>query len=274
MKKYLVVGIGLFVIGCNDTNNADTSSSNNDAAGNTAIAATTTLNYSIQKVYPHDTTAYTQGLVWYNNRLVEGTGLRGKSVLYQMDDQLKSFGKKVNLELPYFGEGITVFDGKIYQLTWEEHAVFVYDATTFKKINTLNWPYEGWGLTHNDTSLIVSTGSSNLYFVNPVDFSIQKTLGVYNEYGYQSMLNELEYVDGKIFANIYGQNDIVVIDPNTGRIMNKIDCSNLLAQAKVNYNPLTIDAGFVLNGIAYKKSTNTYFITGKCWPVIVEVKLN
>ena len=274
MKKYLVVGIGLFVIGCNDTNNADTSSSNNDAAGNTAIAATTTLNYSIQKIYPHDTTAYTQGLVWYNNRLVEGTGLRGKSVLYQMDDQLKSFGKKVNLELPYFGEGITVFDGKIYQLTWEEHAVFVYDATTFKKINTLNWPYEGWGLTHNDTSLIVSTGSSNLYFVNPVDFSIQKTLGVYNEYGYQSMLNELEYVDGKIFANIYGQNDIVVIDPNTGRITNKIDCSNLLAKAKVNYNPLTIDAGYVLNGIAYKKSTNTYFLTGKCWPVIVEVKLN
>ncbi len=274
MKKYLVVGIGLFVIGCNDTNNADTSSSNNDAAGNTAIAAPTTLNYSIQKIYPHDTTAYTQGLVWYNNRLVESTGLRGKSVLYQMDDQLKSFGKKVNLELPYFGEGITVFDGKIYQLTWEEHAVFVYDATTFKKINTLNWPYEGWGLTHNDTSLIVSTGSSNLYFVNPVDFSIQKTLGVYNEYGYQSMLNELEYVDGKIFANIYGQNDIVVIDPNTGRITNKIDCSNLLAQAKVNYNPLTIDAGFVLNGIAYKKSTNTYFLTGKCWPVIVEVKLN
>ena len=274
MKKYVVVGIGLFVIACNNTDSSNNATSSNDAAGNTAIAAPIPLNYAIQKVYPHDTSAYTQGLLWYNNRLIEGTGLRGKSVLYQMDDQLKPFGKKINLELPYFGEGITVFDGKIYQLTWEEHAVFVYDATTFKKINTLNWPYEGWGLTHNDTSLIVSTGSSNLYFVNPTDFSIQKTLGVYNEYGYQSMLNELEYVDGKIFANIYGQNDIVVIDPNTGRITNKIDCSNLLAQAKVNYNPLTIDAGFVLNGIAYKKSTNTYFLTGKCWPVIVEVKLN
>jgi glutamine cyclotransferase len=274
MKKYVVVGIGLFVIACNNTDSSNNATSSNDAAGNTAIAAPIALNYTIQKVYPHDTSAYTQGLLWYNNRLIEGTGLRGKSVLYQMDDQLIPFGKKINLELPYFGEGITVFNGKIYQLTWEEHAVFVYDATTFKKINTLNWPYEGWGLTHNDTSLIVSTGSSNLYFVNPTDFSIQKTLGVFNEYGYQSMLNELEYVDGKIFANIYGQNDIVVIDPNTGRIMNKIDCSNLLAQAKVNYNPLTIDAGFVLNGIAYKKSTNTYFITGKCWPVIVEVKLN
>ena len=274
MKKYVVVGICLFVIACNNTDNEQDPTSSNDAANNTAIAAPTALNYSIQKVYPHDTSAYTQGLEWHNNKLIEGTGLRGESVLYQMDDQLKPYGKKVNLDPPYFGEGITVFDGKIYQLTWEEHQVFVYDATTFKKINTLNWPYEGWGLTHNDTSLIVSTGSSNLYFVNPKDFSIQKTLGVFNEYGYQSMLNELEYVDGKVFTNIYGQNEIVVIDPNTGRITNKIDCSNLLAQAKVTYNPLTIDPGFVLNGIAYKKTTNTYFLTGKCWPVIVEVKLN
>ena len=210
----------------------------------------------------------------FNNTLIEGTGLKGKSLLYQMDDQLKPFGKKNKLDPTYFGEGITVFDGKIYQLTWEEHVVFVYDATTFKKIKTLSWPYEGWGLTHNDTALIVSTGSSNLYFVNPNDFSIQKTLGVFNEYGYQSMLNELEYVDGKIFANIYGQNNIVVIDPNSGKITNKIDCSNLLAQAKASYNPLLIDAGYVLNGIAYRKSTDTYFLTGKCWPVIVEVKLN
>ena len=266
--------ISLFAIACNNTNNAETANDLNETEGSTAITAPIALNYSIQKVYPHDTTAYTQGLVWHNNNLIEGTGLKGKSVLYQMDDQLKSFGKKIKLDQPFFGEGITVFDGKIYQLTWEEHAVFVYDANTLKKINTLNWPYEGWGLTHNDTALIVSTGSSNLYFVNPTDFSIQKTLGVFNEYGYQSMLNELEYVDGKIFANIYGQNNIIVIDPNTGKIINKIDCSNLLAQAKVNYNPLSIDAGYVLNGIAYRKATNTYFLTGKCWPVLVEIKLN
>ena len=274
MKKNLIILIGLFAIACNNSNNGDNSNSNNESEGNNAITAPTALNYTIQKVYAHDTSAYTQGLEWHNNTLIEGTGLKGKSVLYQMDDQLKSFGKKIKLDPPYFGEGITVFDGKIYQLTWEEHAVFVYDATTFKKIKTLNWPYEGWGLTHNDTALIVSTGSSNLYFVNPSDFSIQKTLGVFNEYGYQSMLNELEYVDGKIFANIYGQNNIIVIDPNSGKITNTIDCSNLLAQAKVRYNPLTIDAGFVLNGIAYRKSTDTYFLTGKCWPIIVEVKLN
>ena len=272
MKKCIVVLFSLFVIAC--TNSNDQSNNNEEVNSNAAIAAPTAINYTIQKVYNHDTSAYTQGLEWHNNSLIEGTGLRGESVLYQMDSQLKPSGKKIKLEQPYFGEGITVFDGKIYQLTWEEHAVFVYDATTFKKIKTINWPYEGWGLTHNDTSLIVSTGSSNLYFVNPNDFSIQKTLGVYNEYGYQNMLNELEYVDGKIFANIYGQNLIVVIDPITGSITNKIDCSNLLIQAKAKYNPLTIDAGFVLNGIAYRKSSNTYFLTGKCWPVIVEVKLN
>lgn len=274
MKKYLAVSLSLFVIACNSTNNADTNTDSNDVVENTTIAAPIALNYTIQKVYNHDTSAYTQGFEWHNNKLIEGTGLRGESVLYQMDEQLKPVGKKIQIDAPYFGEGVTVFNGKIYQLTWEEHKVFVYDATTFKKINTLNWPYEGWGLTHNDSSLIVSTGSSNLYFVNPADFSIQTTLGVYNEYGYQSMINELEYVDGKIFANIYGQNDIVVINAKTGNITNKIDCSNLLAQAKVNYNPLTIDAGFVLNGIAYKKSSNTYFLTGKCWPVVVEVKLN
>ena len=274
MKKNLAVFFSLFVFACTNTNNIDNSNTKDDVAGNTAIAAPTALNYTIQKVYAHDTSAYTQGLVWNNNQLIEGTGLKGESILYQMNDQLQPIGKKIKLDPIYFGEGITVFDGKIYQLTWEEHAVFVYDATTFKKIKTLNWPYEGWGLTHNDTALIVSTGSSNLYFVNPTDFSIQKTLGVFNEYGYQSMLNELEYVDGKIFANIYGQNNIIVIDPNSGKITNIIDCSNLLAQAKVNYNPLTIDAGFVLNGIAYRKSTDTYFLTGKCWPVIVEVKLN
>lgn len=274
MKKYLIVLIGLFVTACNSSDQPDTSSNNIELAGNSAIAAPAALYYSVQKVYPHDTSAYTQGLVWYKNRFIEGTGLKGESVLYQMDNQLKPIGAKIKLDLPFFGEGVTVFDGKIYQLTWQEHKVFVYDATTFKKINTLNWPYEGWGLTHNDTALIVSTGSSNLYFVDPSNFSIQRTLGVFNEYGYQSMLNELEYVEGKIFANLYAQNMIVVIDPNSGRITNTMDCSNLLAQAKVNYNPLTIDDGYVLNGIAYRKSTNTYFLTGKCWPVIVEVKLN
>ena len=274
MKKSYILLISLIAFACNNANNSTTNDNNNDVTNTTAIAAPTPLKYTLQKVYPHDTSAYTQGFEWYNNTLLEGTGLRGKSVLYQMDHQLNPFGQKVKLADNYFGEGITVFDGKIYQLTWEEHKVFVYDATNFKKIKEFNWPYEGWGLTHNDTALIVSTGSSNLYFVDPVNFEIKKTVGVYHQYGYQSMINELEYVNGKVFANIYGQNEIIVIDPTTGMITHKMDCSNLLAQAKVQYNPLTIDGGYVLNGIAYKATSNTYFLTGKCWPVIVEVKLN
>lgn len=274
MKNFLFVGICLIAIACNDANNATSSNNSNEVANTTAISAPIVQTYTLKNVYAHDTTAYTQGLEWHNNTLIEGTGLRGKSVLYQMDSQLKPFGQKIKLTPPYFGEGVTVFKGKLYQLTWEEHKVFVYDATSLKKINEFNWPYEGWGLTHNDSSLIVSTGSSNLYFVDPNTFEIQKTLGVFHQYGYQSMLNELEYVDGKIYANVYGQNEIVVIDAITGMITHKIDCNNLLAQAKVQYNPLTIDGGYVLNGIAYKKSTNTFFLTGKCWPVIVEVALN
>jgi glutamine cyclotransferase len=273
MKKSSIILFCLIAIGCNNSTNSEMTI-NNDVSNSAAIATPTPMSYSLEKVYAHDTSAYTQGLEWHNNILLESTGLRGKSVLYQMDSQLKPVGQKIKLATPYFGEGITVFNDKIYQLTWEEHKVFVYDASTLKKINELNWPYEGWGLTHNDSSLIVSTGSSNLYFVDPTNFAIQKTVGVYNQYGYQSMLNELEYVDGKVFANIYGQNEIIVIDPKSGQITHKIDCSNLLAQAKVQYNPLSIDGGYVLNGIAYKKSSNTFFLTGKCWPVIVEVKMN
>lgn len=274
MKRSLFIFfVYLIVIACNNSSNTVPNEDINTSNSNT-ISAPEQLNYSIVNIFPHDTSSYTQGLEWNDNTLFEGTGLKGKSVLYKMDSKLNQIGQKIKLDKAYFGEGITIFKDKIYQLTWEEHKVIVYDAKTLKKIEDLNWPYEGWGLTHNDTALIVSTGSSNLYFVDPTTFTIKKTVGVFNQFGYQNMINELEYIDGKIFANIYGQNDIIVIDPNSGRIINKIDCSNLLAQSKVTYNPLSLDGGYVLNGIAYKKTSNTLFLTGKCWPVIVEIKLN
>ncbi len=272
-KKVILYIPFLAIIACNNTSqdtNADTSNTGNNAT----LVAPTPLNYSLVKVYPHDTSAYTQGLEWYHDQLIESTGLNGKSRLYRMNNQLQPMGQQVKLDPSYFGEGITVFKDKIYQLTWQEHKVFVYNATTLKKEQEFTWPYEGWGITHNDSSLIISTGSSNLYFVHPSNFEIERTVGVYHQYGYQSMLNELEYINGKIFANIYGQNEIVIIDPNTGSILQKMDCSNLLTQAKTSYNPQNIDGGYVLNGIAYRATTNTLFLTGKCWPVIIEVKLN
>ena len=246
---------------------------NNNANNETAIAAPTALSYEVIKIYPHDTSSYTQGLEWNGNTLIEGTGLEGKSILHLLDTNMKPLVSKVKLDKEYFGEGTTLFQDKIYQLTWKSHKVFVYDAKTLKKRNELYWPYEGWGLTHNDTSLIVSTGESNIYFVNPNDFSIQKTLGVFNQYGYLSNINELEYVNGQLYANLYGRNEVVVIDPQTGQVKSNIDFSNLLSQAGVKYDPLTIDAGYVMNGIAYHAGKNTFFITGKCWPVLVELRL-
>jgi len=267
MKNCFLFTIIIFLFACNSGTEKD------PASNESAIASPTSLQYEIIKLYPHDTSAYTQGLEWDGNNLIEGTGNYGKSILHIMDTNMKTISRKVKLDKTYFGEGTTLFNGKIYQLTWKEKKVFVYDAKTLNKINELYWPYEGWGLTHNDSSLIVSTGESNIYIVNPETFAIQKTIGVFNNYGYVSNINELEYVNGNIVANIYGQNDIIFIDINTGQVKHTINFANLLAQAKVKYDPLSVDAGYVLNGIAYNAARGTYFITGKCWPIMAEVKI-
>ncbi len=260
-------GIVFLITACKSTNTSEL-----EASETNVIPAPAKLNYEIIKVHPHDTSSYTQGLEWSGDKLIEGTGLRGKSVLKVMDSNMKTLGKVVQLEKEYFGEGTTLFNHKIYQLTWEEHKVFVYDATTLKKISELYWPYEGWGLTHNDTALIVSTGGSNIYFVDPTNFSIKKTLGIFDNKEYVTSINELEYANGNIYANIYGQDKIVVINPLSGLVIAIVDFTNLLAKANTKYDPRANETGFVLNGIAYKKESNTFFITGKCWPVLVEVK--
>ena len=268
--KHLLLITFIFVITSCGNNIA---TSENEAENDNVIKAPTQLQYEVVKIYTHDTSAYTQGLEWYGETLFESTGNYGKSVLHKLDANMQGIGKKINLSKELFGEGVTIFKDKIYQLTWKEHKVLVYDANTLQKEKELYWQYEGWGITHNDTALIVSTGGSDIYIVDPNNFAIKKTIGVYNNYGYVSDINELEYVDGKIFANIYGLNEVVVIDPATGQIINNINFSNLLAQAGVKYDPTTIDVGYVLNGIAYQAKSKTFFITGKCWPVMVEVRV-
>lgn len=267
MKYSFVIFILFLLTACQSASNTTDSSNNN------AIAATAVKQYEIIKIYPHDTSSYTQGLEWINNELVEGTGNYGKSILHKLDASMNSIGKVVKLPVTDFGEGITVFKDKIYQLTWKEHKVYVYDAKSLEKIKEFYWPYEGWGLTHNDSSLIVSTGSSNLYFVNPDNFTIQKTLGIYNQFGYVSDINELEFFDGKIAANLYLTNDIIFIDPITGHVKEMINFDQLLAQANVKTDPASIDPGYVLNGIAYHSINKTLFITGKCWPIMAEIKV-
>lgn len=269
MKYNFLISFLLILTACQTANNTTES----NIVNNSVVSPTKMLQYEIVKIHFHDTSSYTQGLEWNNNELIEGTGNYGRSILHKLNSTMNPIGKKVQLPSSEFGEGITQFKDKIFQLTWKEKKVYVYDAKTLKKIKELYWPYEGWGLTHNDTSLIVSTGGSNIYFVNPENFNIQKTLGVYNQFGYISDINELEYFDGKIAANIYLTNDIIFIDPVSGQVKEIMNFDQLLAQANVKEDPTSIDPGYVLNGIAYHPINKTLFITGKCWPIMAEIKM-
>lgn len=271
MKKiFLIILVTAFLSACNNNEENGSGSENSPAS----IPAPTVMHYSIVKVYPHDTSSYTQGLIWQDHKMYEGTGMRGVSKLRIIDINTGKPTKEIGLSNIYFGEGITLLNNKIYQLTWEEHKVFVYDAVTLKKIQEFDWTYDGWGLTNNGTQLIISTGGSNLYFVNPETFKIERTVGVIDNNGYVANLNELEFVNGSIYANVYETDYIIKINPRTGKVEGKVDLSDLLQKAGAPYDPKTIDPGYVLNGIAYDASKNSFYITGKRWPILCEVKFN
>lgn len=268
LTNILLMGLLFIIASCNNSANNHTDSK----ADPNAIQPPVALNFDIVKTHPHDTTSYTEGLEWEGNRLIESTGNYKQSKLRIMDSNMKDVVTPVKLEEAYFGEGTTLFKDKIYQLTWKEHKVFVYDAKTLKKTNELYWPYEGWGMTHDDTAIIINTGGSNIYYVDPNTFNVKKTLGVFNNYGYVSNINELEYVNGKLYGNVYMTDNIIQIDPITGRILAIADLSNILMKVGIKEDPKTKDPGNVLNGIAYQKAKGTFFITGKDWPVIIELK--
>jgi glutamine cyclotransferase len=237
---------------------------------NTSIPTPAVLNYAVVKIYPHDTSSYTQGLIWHNNKLYEGTGWYGESKLMVTDLADGKADKKIILPAAIFGEGITILNNKIYQLTWQEHKVYVYNAATLQKEKEFEWPYEGWGITSNGKQLIISTGGSNLYFVNPETFKVERTLGISDNNGYIANLNELEYVDGSIYSNVYTTDFILKINPATGLVEGKIDLSNLLQKT----NQPILQNTDVLNGIAYDTIKKSFYITGKRWPALYEIKLN
>ncbi len=268
MIKLAPLFLLIVLASCSSTENTTENTNQN------IVTPPTNIQYEVVNTYLHDTSAYTQGLEFNTNgELIESTGLRGQSLLHILDTKYSKTNRTIKLSASDFGEGTTLFNNKIYQLTWQEKKVLVYDAKTLKFIQELYWPFEGWGLTHNDTSLIVSTGESNLYFVNPSTFEIKKTLGVFNNYGYVSNINELELIDGKIYANIYGQDNIIVIDPASGQVIGNLDLTNILSKIGVTKDPKTIDGGYVLNGIAYNPVKKTIIVTGKCWPKLIEIKL-
>ena len=230
-------------------------------------------NYSIINEFPHDKKAYTQGLEYYNGFLYETTGKRGKSTLRKVDIETGKVLQKIDLDKKYFGEGMTIFNNKIYWLTWQAKKGFVYNLDTFKQEEEFFYDnsQEGWGFTHDETALIKSDGSNKIWFLDSLTLKEKKSIQVYtNKYAVKD-LNELEMINGKIYANKYQQNAIVIIDPNTGIVEGIANLRSLKKEMEKTQKLVYQDE--VLNGIAYDSKNNRIFVTGKNWGKLFEIEL-
>lgn len=233
------------------------------------VATIPTIYYKVKTTWPHDMEAFTQGLVIHDGILYESTGQEGHSWIGIIDIKTGVPDKKVILDKKYFGEGITVMNNKVFQLTWKSHTGFVYDLKSFKKLREFSYTTEGWGITHDGVNLIMSDGTDKIHFLDTTTLKSVRTLPVTGEFGVVDKLNELEYVEGYIFANIWETNNIVKIDPKTGKVVARMDLTPLAQNAALR-NP----ESNVLNGIAYHAGTKLFLVTGKNWPSIYVLKLN
>jgi len=226
-------------------------------------------NFKIINEYPHDITSYTQGLEFYNGELYESTGQLGKSKLRKVNYQTGEVLENVDLANDYFGEGLTVLNDNIYQLTWQNGVGFVYDVNTFEKMSSFKYgkSKEGWGICNDGKVLYKSDGTERIWLLNPDTLAEINNIQAYTNKGKISNLNELEWVNGKIYANRYQKNGVAIINPENGAIEGVIDFSSL--KEKVKQHP-TLD---VLNGIAYNPDTKTIFVTGKHWDKLFEVEI-
>ena len=226
------------------------------------------LRYEIINTYPHDIQAYTQGLVYEDGYLYEGTGQYNKSSLRKVEIQTGEPVMILNLPGDIFGEGITIFNDRIFQLTYKSQVGFVYEKESFTRLQRVYYQNkEGWGLTTDGAWLIMSDGSNNIYFMDPVYFTEVDRIEVFDSEGPVTRLNELEYIKGRIFSNIYGTYEIVVIDPETGVVLGRMNFMGILSE-KDRHSRLD-----VLNGIAYDPDNERIFITGKNWPKLFEIRL-
>lgn len=233
---------------------------------NASTFQTPRYSYEVIRSYPHDPKAFTQGLVFLDGALLESTGNYGQSTLRKVELGTGKVLKQIVVPSQYFAEGIVVLGGKVFQLTWQEGKGFVYDLESFQVEMEFAYPGEGWGLTTDGHFLIQSDGTDKLRFVDPATFTIKRTISVSDHGVPISRLNELEYIKGEIFANVWQSNQIVRIDPGTGTVVGIIDFAGLL----------TVKPGErvdVLNGIAYDEKTDRLFVTGKWWPKLFEVRL-
>jgi glutaminyl-peptide cyclotransferase len=230
-------------------------------------AATPVFGYKIINVFPHDPEAFTQGLVFHQGALYEGTGLLGKSSLRKVDLETGRTLKMIQLPDQYFGEGITIWQDEIIQLTWRSEIGWVYDRKTFRLLRQFNFYSEGWGITQDGKHLIMSDGTSFLYFWDPHSFKEVKRIQVHDHGIPITRLNELEYIKGEVFANVFLTDRIVKISPETGQVTGWIDLRGLLP-AKDRLQKVD-----VLNGIAYDARKDRILVTGKYWPNLFEIRL-
>ncbi len=226
--------------------------------------------YKVLNEYPHDQKAFTQGLEFHNDTLYESTGKKGESSLRKVDYKTGKVLQQVNLNAAYFGEGITIMDDKIYQLTWQEGTGFIYDLNTFKQLETFKYgnSKEGWGLANNGKKLFKSDGTEKIWFLNPKTLSEEGYIQTVTNTSVFNKANELEYLDGKIYANVWQKDSIMIIDANTGAIIGVIDFRGLKDQVTKGNN-----LDLVLNGIAFNPTTKTFFVTGKNWDKLFEIEI-
>lgn len=223
--------------------------------------------FRVVKTFPHDPEAYTQGLIYKDGFLYEGTGQKGSSSIRKVELETGKVLQSINLESKHFGEGITLFNDKLFQLTWTSEVGFIYDFATFKQVGSFNFNTQGWGLTNNDVALIMSNGSNIIRFMEPSNFSETHRIEVYNDREEVNQLNELELINGDIYANVYQTDNIVIINPETGIVKGIINFKGILKSSERTGNE------DVLNGIAWDATGKRLFITGKLWPKLFQVEL-
>jgi glutaminyl-peptide cyclotransferase len=262
---------------CRNENSNRTSSVPNNSARNgnaqpnansSAPRTIPTQSYEVVNSWPHDPQAFTQGLVFHNGALLESTGQQGRSTVRRVNLTTGEVIQQVNLPSEYFGEGMTVLNGKIYQVTWENERGFIYNAETLRPEGNFSYQGEGWGLTNDGRYLILSDGSNQLRFLDPSNFRVVRTINVSENGLPLRELNELEYIRGEIYANVWHRDRIARIDANDGRILGWIDLTGLLP---ADQRPSDPEA--VLNGIAFDENGNRLFVTGKLWPRLFEIRL-
>jgi glutamine cyclotransferase len=256
-----------FAAACRGEGSARSADSAASAAGPVPAPGPASFTAQVVDSWPHDPDAFTQGLVYHGGHFFESTGLEGKSSLRRTDPASGLVLRRVDIPAPHFAEGLALLGGELFQLTWKSNVAFVYDTASLRRTRSFRYDGEGWGLTTDGSSLIMSDGTSRLRFLDPASGAVRRTLDVADGGAPVSKLNELEWVKGEVYANIWETSQIARIDPSSGRVLGWIDASGLLSAGEQRGE---VD---VLNGIAYDPASDRLFVTGKLWPRVFQIAL-